>query len=212
MTQASTDGSGAPEQSGGWADEVFSGFDGANAQEATADQPAAARLDADADSGPPAPTRLVLLLVTAGVTLALDQITKFIAVRALSGGGATELLPGWLELRLVRNPGAAFSMGESLTVVFTVLAAAVLVAVALVAKRLRSRAWAFTLGLLVAGAAGNLADRLFQPPGFGRGHVVDFIDYGGRFVGNVADIAIVGAMVLMMICVLRGVTLEAKAP
>ena len=53
--------------------------------------------------------------------------------------------------------------------------------------------WALALGLLLGGALGNLTDRLLRAPGFGRGHVVDFIDYGGLFIGNVADIAIVAA-------------------
>src|SRR5918998_438862 len=50
--------------------------------------------------------------------------------------------------------------------------------------------WAVALGMLLGGAVGNLADRLAREPGFGRGHVVDFLDYAGFFVGNVADIAI----------------------
>jgi signal peptidase II len=145
---------------------------------------------------------------TAGVALVLDQVTKVFAVRELAGARTIPLVGHWLQLRLVRNPGAAFSMGESLTWVFTVLAAVVVVGVVVVARRVRSRAWAFTLGLLVACAAGNLADRRFRDPGFGRGHVVDFIDYAGRFVGNVADVAIVAAMCLMVVGVVRGVSLD----
>ncbi|MDR2372597.1 MAG: signal peptidase II [Bifidobacteriaceae bacterium] len=157
---------------------------------------------------PPGRGRLVAITAIAAVAFALDQITKVIAVRQLAGGQVVPVLAGWLELRLVRNPGAAFSLGESLTWAFTILAAGVVVAVAWVGRRVQSRAWAATLGLLAAGAAGNLADRLFRAPGFGRGHVVDFIDYAGYFVGNVADIAIVGAMVLMVVGVIRGVGLD----
>ena len=51
--------------------------------------------------------------------------------------------------------------------------------------------WAVALGLLLGGALGNLVDRLLRAPGPGRGHVVDFIDYFGLFIGNVADVAIV---------------------
>jgi signal peptidase II len=155
-----------------------------------------------------APRRLGLMFATALIALALDQATKAVAAWALAGDRTIPLLGHWLQLRLVRNPGAAFSMGESLTWVFTVLATLVVIGAVWSAPRVRSRYWAFTLGLLVAGAAGNLADRLFRPPAFGRGHVVDFIDYAGRFVGNVADIAIVAAMVLMMVGVFRGVGLD----
>ena len=64
------------------------------------------------------------------------------------------------------------------------------------------------LRLLLAGALGNLADRFFREPGPGRGHVVDFIDYHGLFVGNVADIAIVAAAVLVGLLGLRGIGLD----
>jgi signal peptidase II len=152
--------------------------------------------------------RWKLLTVCAVLVLAADQITKAIAVKELAEGQTVPLLGKLLQWRLVYNSGAAFSMGESLTWVFAVLATTVVIGVVVVARRVQSKAWALTLGLLVAGAAGNLADRLFRPPSFGRGQVVDFIDYAGHFVGNVADIAIVAAMVLMVIGVLRGVGLD----
>jgi signal peptidase II len=149
------------------------------------------------------------LFALASLVVVVDQLSKLWAVSALSGPGQTiSLLDSWLELRLVRNAGAAFSMGESFTWVFTVLSAVVVVAVVATVGRVRSIAWALILGLLLGGATGNLADRLFRPPGPGRGHVVDFIDYAGRFVGNVADIAIVLAMVAMVTAVLRGVPLD----
>jgi signal peptidase II len=151
---------------------------------------------------------LAAIWVMAATVLVIDQATKALAVSHLGGGQVVPLVSGLLELRLVRNPGAAFSLGQSLTWVFTILAVAVVVGVGWISRRVQTRAWALTLGLLLAGAAGNLADRLFRPPGFGRGHVVDFIDYAGQFVGNVADIAIVGAMVLMVVGVIRGVGLD----
>ncbi|GGO78553.1 signal peptidase II [Nonomuraea cavernae] len=52
-----------------------------------------------------------------------------------------------------------------------------------------------------------LLDRLFRPPGFAQGHVVDFIDYGGLFVGNVADIALTGGCALLMLLSFRGIPL-----
>ncbi len=62
-------------------------------------------------------------------------------------------------------------------------------------------------GLLLGGALGNLVDRFLRAPGPGRGHVVDFIDYFGLFVGNVADIAIVVAAGLIMVLTFRGTSL-----
>ena len=62
------------------------------------------------------------------------------------------------------------------------------------------------LGSLAAGGAlGNLSDRFFRAPGPGRGQVVDFIVYFGWFIGNVADIAIVGAAAFIAVLSLRGV-------
>jgi signal peptidase II len=62
------------------------------------------------------------------------------------------------------------------------------------------------LGLILGGALGNLVDRFFRAPGPGRGQVVDFIDYFGLFIGNVADIAIVGAAAFIAVLSLRGVS------
>ncbi|MDR2567409.1 MAG: signal peptidase II [Bifidobacteriaceae bacterium] len=152
--------------------------------------------------------RLGMLLAIAVAILAADQLTKAWAVDALASGRTIPLLGSLLNLHLVANPGAAFSMFESLTWVFTILSSVVVVAVVLIARRVRSTIWAVVLGMLLAGAAGNLGDRLFRPPGIGQGHVVDFIDYAGLFVGNVADIAIVLATVAMVVTVLRGTALD----
>ena len=71
--------------------------------------------------------------------------------------------------------------------------------------------WLAALGLLLGGALGNLTDRLFREPGFGRGHVVDFIDYR-VFIGNVADIAIVTAACLVALLSVRGIALDGTRP
>ncbi|MFD2352408.1 signal peptidase II [Nonomuraea ferruginea] len=63
------------------------------------------------------------------------------------------------------------------------------------------------LGALLGGATSHLLDRLFRPPGFAQGHVADFIDYGGLFVGNVADIALTASCVVLMVLTVRGIPL-----
>ncbi|MDR0592859.1 MAG: signal peptidase II [Bifidobacteriaceae bacterium] len=179
------------------------------ASQAAADAVAAGEAPETAPEPDPARRRQLIWLVgVAAAVLAIDQLTKAWAVGALGGGRAICLLGSFLQLHLVRNPGAAFSLGESFTIAFTALAAGVAVAVIVIARRVRSRVWAVVLGLLLGGAVGNLADRLFRPPGPGAGHVVDFIDYAGLFVGNVADIAIVLAALVMILTVLRGVSLD----
>jgi signal peptidase II len=146
-----------------------------------------------------------LLLIIAVVTLAADQLTKVLALGHLTPGRPVDLVGSSLRLNLIRNPGAAFSLGDKSTWLLTVIAVAVLIAIATMARRLSSRAWAAALGLILGGALGNLADRFFRAPGPGRGQVVDFIDYFGWFIGNVADIAIVGAAAFIAVLSLRGI-------
>lgn len=166
------------------------------------------------DAAPPAPTRARPLTLLAGVSLAVyaaDQVTKVLATGSLRPGVPVELVGSLLQLRLIRNPGAAFSLATGMTWLLTVVAVGVVVVVLRSARRIGSAGWAVALGLLLGGAVGNLTDRLVREPGFARGHVVDFIDYSGFFVGNVADIAIVVAAVVVGLLGLRGVGLEGRA-
>ena len=72
------------------------------------------------------------------------------------------------------------------------------------ARRLGSLGWAFALGFLLAGVAGNLTDRLVREPGPLRGHVIDFFMLPHWPVFNVADMCIDAAAVLILIQVYRG--------
>lgn len=156
---------------------------------------------------------LVLLTGIAVGVLALDQATKALAVHYLAvGDERVDLLGSLLGLRLLYNPGAAFSLGTGMTWLLTAVAAGVVVVVVRMARRIRSTAWAVALGLLLGGALGNLVDRLVREPGVGRGHVVDFIAYADWFVGNVADIAIVAAAALVVLLGLRGTGLDGRRP
>jgi signal peptidase II len=55
--------------------------------------------------------------------------------------------------------------------------------------------WSLTIGSMLGGAVSHFFDRLLRGDTIGSGKIVDFIDYGGFFVGNVADIALVGAAI-----------------
>ncbi|NUS06671.1 MAG: signal peptidase II [Nonomuraea sp.] len=151
------------------------------------------------------------MLVPAAVILLVDQGSKLWATSTLSDGSVITVIPKLLRLRLLLNPGAAFSMGEGMTWVFTLAAAAAVAGILYTARRLRSTAWAVVLGALLGGATTHLLDRLFRPPAFAQGHVVDFIDYGGLFVGNVADLALTGGCALLFLLSLRGVPLEGRS-
>ncbi len=159
------------------------------------------------DRGPTTHTSIRLFAIVAALTLVADQVTKFVAVEKLQGRGPVELIPNVLSLTFFRNAGAAFSTGTGFTVVLSIIAIAVCVAVVRMATRLRDRGWAVGLGLLLAGALGNLADRIFRQPAPFKGHVVDFIDYG-IFIGNVADIALTFAAIVIVWRSWRGVSID----
>lgn len=144
--------------------------------------------------------RLPLALGIAAVVLVLDQATKFWAEHALTDRGPIPILGEFLQFRLLYNPGAAFSLGAGSTWVFTIAAAVAVVVLLWYVARPQPKGWLIALSLLLGGATTHLGDRLFRDPGFARGHVVDFIDYNGWFVGNVADIALFfGAASLLLL-------------
>lgn len=159
-------------------------------------------------AAPPGRPRRVLCLGLALGWLALDVLTKHVVVDSLSDRGPVTVIPGALDLTLTRNPGSAFSLATGYTVILSVLAAAVVVAVVRLSRRLRSTGWAVALGLLLGGAAGNLADRIFRAPGFLRGYVVDWIQlHAGSHswpIFNVADSGITVAAVLVVVLSLTG--------
>jgi signal peptidase II len=131
------------------------------------------------------------------VGFVLDLVVKSAVIANLDPQHPISLLGGLVTLQLIRNPGAAFSMGEDFTVLLTIIAIAALVAVlALVVPRIRHVGWAVTIGCLLAGIAGNLTDRLFRDPGPFRGHVVDFIQLPNFAIFNVADMFITAAAVI----------------
>lgn len=149
-----------------------------------------------------------LLAVTAVVVYAADQLTKVLALQTLTPGEPVEVIGEFIRFNLIRNPGAAFSIADSATWVLTLIAFGVLAVIIRTARRIGSRGWAWALGLLLGGSVGNLTDRMTREPGPGRGHVVDFIDYFSLFIGNVADIAIVSAAVLIGTLALRGIGVD----
>jgi signal peptidase II len=123
------------------------------------------------------------------------------------------LLGGALYLLETRNAGAAFSVGTGATIVLTVVALIVIAVIVRAARRMRSKAWAVALGLILGGALGNLIDRLFRSPGPGRGHVVDWISLfssDGHIwpVFNLADSSIVCGAITAAIVALLGIDFD----
>jgi signal peptidase II len=162
------------------------------------------------EAAPPAAGRrqLPVLLAAAVLAFGIDLVTKLLAVAHLSDRGPVTVVPKVLDLELTRNPGAAFGVASGATIIFTVVAAAVVVFIVSTARRLRSRGWAIALGLLLGGALGNLGDRLFRDPGPLRGHVVDWIHLTHWPIFNVADSCIVIGGLLAVLLSLRGHRLD----
>ncbi|MBO9578110.1 MAG: signal peptidase II [Microbacteriaceae bacterium] len=143
------------------------------------------------------------------VWVGVDQLAKWLVETNLKEGVAVPVIGELVQFVFVRNPGAAFSIGGGLTWLFAVVALAVAVFIVVFARRIRSLAWATVFGMLLGGTIGNLLDRLFREPGFGQGHVVDFIRvWGLPFIFNVADIAITFSVAMLVILVLTGRNLD----
>ncbi|MFC8719035.1 signal peptidase II [Kitasatospora sp. NPDC057198] len=152
--------------------------------------------------------RVWLLWAVAAAAYAVDLFSKLAVVAELEGRSSVQLIGSWMELQVQRNPGAALGIGETTTIVFTVVASTVVVVVLRLSRRLASTPWAISLGLLLGGALGNLTDRLFRSPGGAQGAVVDFIAVRDFSVMNLADWAISCGCALAVVLSFRGTPLS----
>lgn len=156
---------------------------------------------------------LATLAIVAVTVYGFDQLSKFLIVENLHEGERIEVLGSVLQFHFVKNPGAAFSIASGSTWIFSIIATGVTVFILWYARRIRSMAWAVLFGMLLGGTVGNLTDRLFREPGFGVGHVVDFLQvWGFPAIFNVADSFIVISMGLFIILSLRGVRMDGVQP
>ncbi|HJQ07071.1 MAG TPA: signal peptidase II [Nocardioides sp.] len=153
---------------------------------------------------------LRLFVVVAVLWYVADQVTKHLAVVNLADGEPRHFIGTLLQLRLLHNPGAAFSMGTGATVVLSCLAIAATVVVLWFSRRLVDPVWAVAFGLLLAGIDGNLTDRLFRDPAPLRGQVVDFLELPHWPVFNVADIGINVGAALLLLQILRGIQIDGR--
>lgn len=141
--------------------------------------------------------RLALFALVAAAVVALDQLSKAAARSALVPGEPVTLVPGVMDLSLVYNTGAAFSLGEGGGPLFVVLAAAILVAGLVVAWRRADVPLPLLLAVaaVAGGGVGNAIDRV------ALGAVTDFfkttfVDFA---VFNVADIFVTCGVVLAVV-------------
>lgn len=141
--------------------------------------------------------RLLVALIVLAIVGA-DQLSKAWAVSRLADG-PIGIIGKTVELHLTRNTGSAFSLFRNVTPLLAGIAVVVAVYLVRSLRSARDPAMLVALALVLAGAIGNLGDRVFRSPGFLRGAVVDFVHVGWWPTFNVADSAItIGAIVLVM--------------
>jgi len=145
-----------------------------------------------------------LQAVTVVVLIALDQLVKAVVRAHLTYGHSVAVIPGFFDLTRVHNTGAAFGMLDPVdfpykAIVMPLVSTAALAGLALYAASLDAAQWLSRVGLtfVVAGAAGNLIDRL------AFGYVLDFVDVYWRgwhfWAFNVADASITVGVVFMIL-------------
>lgn len=143
-------------------------------------------------------TRSVFAFLTAFLVLALDRITKILAVKGLASNGSVDVIPGIFSMTLVHNTGAAFGMFKGMTAVFSAvsLVVAVSISIYILMNKTIDRILAVSLGLILGGAIGNMIDRVWF------GYVIDFFDLHVWPVFNVADSCITIGTVILAVNIL----------
>ena len=134
--------------------------------------------------------------MAAGV-LAADQLSKAWALSALADGHTVSIV-GPVRFLLTYNTAGAFGLGGAAVPFLAVVALGLVVFMASTSSTGSDPRLALAVGLVLGGAVGNLADRMFRGRGMLRGAVVDFIDFRVWPVFNLADAAItVGCLLLL---------------
>jgi len=136
----------------------------------------------------------MMILIIISAIFFLDQLTKVLASKFLVLNQSLPLIKGILYLTLVHNRGAAFGIfkGQLWLFIFSTIFALTLIYIGLRGgKEKRPFIYKLSLGLICAGALGNLTDRILY------GHVIDFLDLRIWPVFNIADSSItIGAVLL----------------
>ena len=138
------------------------------------------------------------LLIPALIILAVDQVTKILVVAKLEDREPIELF--WtLRLNVIRNKGASFSLGSEFTSLLAVIAILAAIAIFALSKSVKTPTTSAFFGVVLGGVLGNVIDRIFRSSGgFLNGGVVDFIDLQWWPIFNVADMALVVGLPILL--------------
>jgi signal peptidase II len=163
----------------------------------------------------PAPARTRRLLALYGIAaavLVLDQLIKQLVVSNLAGRPPLDVIGSFVQLRYTTNSGGAFSLLTGAPLFFGVMAIVIIGGIIYASRRAQPLSMQVVLGLILGGALGNLADRLFRGDGLLRGEVVDFVKVGIWPVFNLADSCIVVGGLLLAILLGRAERGQGQAP
>lgn len=137
--------------------------------------------------------------------LAVDQLLKEFFLQTLKPGESVDFIGSVIRFTLVFNDGAAFSLGSGYTWIFTLISTLAAITLATYSFKSKSISWSIMGGVLLGGVLGNLIDRLFRPPSFAEGYVIDYIQIPFNFpIFNLADIAIVTMCSLSVLRIMLG--------
>ena len=142
------------------------------------------------------------MAAVAVAVVVVDQVTKSLVAAGRIADGSSF---GWATVNVVRNHGASGGIASGYPVLVTIAALAITALAATLALRAGGRTAAICLAAVLGGAVGNLSDRIFRSPGFGRGGVVDWIHFAAAGGGSldVSDLAIqfgvLGAVAAMLV-------------
>ncbi len=147
------------------------------------------------------------LLLPALIVIGIDQATKILVVAWLENREPVELF--WtLQLNVIRNKGASFSLGTAYTPILAVLALAAAVAIIHLSKSAKTNLTMALFGVVLGGVLGNAIDRVLRSEnGFWslNGGVVDFIDFQWWPIFNISDMALVVGLPALFLMKLREV-------
>jgi signal peptidase II len=129
--------------------------------------------------------------------LLVDVVRKVIAVGVLVLGQRVPLIGDHVSYALTRSAGAAFSLGVAYTAELAVLVGGIIAVLAWRSRHVVSTAAAIAVGLVLGGAAGNVADRVFRSPGPLRGAVVDFVAIGRGPIFKAAGVCVVVGVAIL---------------
>ncbi|MFH1640777.1 MAG: signal peptidase II, partial [Candidatus Omnitrophota bacterium] len=132
-----------------------------------------------------------MVFIILSIILSLDQLTKILANKNLLLNKSVPLINNVFHLTLVYNRGAAFGLLKNQLHLFIFTSVIAVVLIYLNLKDAENKRHSIALSLILAGALGNLIDRLFF------GYVIDFLDFRIWPVFNIADSAITIGMILL---------------